>query len=608
MKESLKIQPHHLERGAYLYIRQSSMRQVVENVESTKRQYALRGRAFALGWHDEQMIVIDNEQGESGASAAWRAGFQRLVTEVGMGQAGIVMGLEVSRLARNNADWHRLLEICALTDTLILDEDGVYDPTTFNGRLLLGLKVKMSEAELNVIKARLRRGILNKVRRGEYRCVLQTGLIYDQSGNVTFDPDSQIRETFIHFFDTFSRVGSACQTVKAFRKEGLLFPSRLRNSETTVFRPLTASTAIRVLNNPRFAGAYAYGRRRYRRALDGKRTLQRRDQDDWLACIPDAHPGYISWELFQENLKVLKTNGQGYEVARASPPREGTALLQGRAVCGRCGKHFRIRYASRRGRLEAWYICDRAHGYRGEPSCQSIAGPPIDKAIGMLIGEQMTPAAVELALEIRREIEARHEEADRLRRRAIDRAQIEADLAHRRFMLVDPNNRLVADTLEGEWNEKLRVLAKAREDRERARERDQFILDEAVRERLIAMTVDFNKLWADPDTPNRERKRLLAHIIEDVTLIKMPAEGTTKVHIRFKGGKTQTLTTTNPKSSAQQVKTQPSIVELVDKLLDKLTYPEIAELLNQQGYLPGGSARRGRGRCPLHCLAGCLSR
>ncbi len=594
MKESLKVQPHHLERSAYLYIRQSSMRQVLENVESAKRQYALRGRAIALGWRDEQIIVIDSDQGESGASAAWREGFQRLVSDVGMGRAGIVMGLEVSRLARNNADWQRLLEICALADTLILDEDGVYDPTSFNDRLLLGLKGTMSEAELHMIKARLRGGILNKVRRGEYHCTLPTGLIYDQSGNVTLDPDSQVRETIVHFFETFSRVGSACQTVKVFRKEGLLFPSRLRNSETTVFRPLTASTAIRVLNNPRFAGVYSYGRRRYRRAIDGKRTLQRRDQDDWLACIPDAHPGYISWERFQENLKVLKTNGQGYEVARASPPREGMALLQGRAVCGRCGKHFRIRYASRRGRLEAWYICDRAHGYRGEPNCQSIAGPPIDKAIGMLIGEQMTPAAVELALEIRREIEARHEEAERLRRRAIDRAQIEADLAQRRFMLVDPNNRLVADTLEGEWNEKLRVLSKAREDRERAREQDQFILDEAVRERLIAMTVDFNKLWVDPDTPNRERKRLLAHIIEDVTLIKMPAEGTTKVHIRFKGGKIQTLTIMSPKSSAQQVKTQPGIVELVDRFLDKHIYSEIAELLNQQGYSPGGSARRGR--------------
>ena len=365
MNESLKVQPHHLDRAAYLYVRQSSMRQVVENIESTKRQYALRERAIALGWRDEQIIVIDNDQGESGASAAWREGFQRLVSDVGMGHAGIVMGLEVSRLARNNADWHRLLEICALADTLILDEDGVYDPANFNDRLLLGLKGTMSEAELHVLKARLRGGILNKVRRGEYRCPLPTGLVYDEAGNVALDPDSQIRETIAHFFETFSRVGSACQTVKAFRKEGLRFPSRLHNSDTVVFRPLTASTAIRMLNNPRYAGAYAYGRRLYRRALDGKKQVQRkRDCGDWLACIPNAHPGYISWEQFQENLKLLENNGRGYELARASPPREGAALLQGRAVCGRCGRHFRVRYADRRGRLEAWYVCDRAHGAR----------------------------------------------------------------------------------------------------------------------------------------------------------------------------------------------------------------------------------------------------
>ena len=209
MNESLKVQPHHLERGAYLYVRQSSMRQVIENIESTKRQYALRGRAIALGWRDDQIIVIDNDQGESGASAVWREGFQRLVTDVGMGQAGIVMGLEVSRLARNNADWHRLLEICALADTLILDEDGVYDPANFNDRLLLGLKGTMSEAELHVLKARLRGGILNKVRRGEYRCPLPTGFVYDEAGNVVLDPDAQIQETITYFFETFARVGSA---------------------------------------------------------------------------------------------------------------------------------------------------------------------------------------------------------------------------------------------------------------------------------------------------------------------------------------------------------------------------------------------------------------
>ena len=229
---------------------------------------------------------------------------------------------------------------------------------------------------------------------------------------------------------------------------------------------------MRTLNNPRYAGAYVYGRRRYRRTADGRKKIQRKRALRGVARVhPDAHPGYISWERFQENLNILETNGRGYEVARASPPREGAALLQGRAVCGRCGRHFRVRYATRRGRQEAWYVCDRAHGARGEPNCQSIAGPPIDEAIGALIAEQMTPAAVELALDIRREIEARHDEADQLRCRAIERAQIDADLAQRRFMLVDPNNRLVADTLEREWNDKLRALAQAREEREQARQR-----------------------------------------------------------------------------------------------------------------------------------------
>jgi len=595
MNESLKVQPHHLERGAYLYVRQSSMRQVIENIESTKRQYALRGRAVALGWRDDQIIVIDNDQGESGASAAWREGFQRLVTDVGMGHAGIVMGLEVSRLARNNADWHRLLEICALADTLILDEDGVYDPASFNDRLLLGLKGTMSEAELHVLKARLRGGILNKARRGEYRCPLPTGFVYDEAGNVVLDPDVQIRETIAYFFETFSRVGSASQTVKAFRNEGLLCPSRLRVGDTVVFRPLTAWTATRMLNNPRYAGAYAYGRRQYRRALDGKKQVQRqREFGDWLACIPNAHPGYISWERFQENLKILESNGRAYELARASPPREGAALLQGRAICGRCGRHFRVRYATRRGRQEAWYVCDRGHTARGELNCQSIAGAPIDEAVGSLVAEEMTPAAVELAIEIRREVEARCEEADQLRCRAIERAQIEADLAQRRFMLVDPSNRLVADTLEREWNKKLRALADTQEERERARQQDHVVLDEAVRQRLVAMSTDFRKLWDDPDTANRDRKRLLAYIIEDATLIKIPAEGITKIHVRFKGGRTKTLAARNPKSSAQQIKTQPEVVHLVDQLLNHHVYSEIAAILNERGFRPGAAARPGR--------------
>jgi DNA invertase Pin-like site-specific DNA recombinase len=551
-------------------------------------------RATALGWSDDRVIVIDSDQGESGASAAWREGFQRLVSDVGMGRAGIVMGLEVSRLARNNADWHRLLEICALADTLILDEDGVYDPSNFNDRLVLGLKGTMSEAELHVLKARLRGGILNKVRRGEYRCTLPTGFVYDDAGNVALDPDSQVRESIAYFFETFARVGSACQTVKVFKKEGLQFPSRLRNSDTTIFKPLTASTTMRMLHNPRYAGAYAYGRRRYRRTVTGKKVQREHACENWLACIPDAHAGYISWDRFQENLKMLEANGRSYQLARSSPPREGDAVLQGCAVCGRCGRHMRVRYAARRGGLEAWYVCDRAQGANAEPNCQSIAAAAVDAAIGALVVETMTPTAVELALDIHNEIVARQDEADQLRRRAIEKAKFEADLAQRRFMLVDPCNRLVADTLEAEWNKKLRTLADAREDLERAKHEGQRLLGDAIHEKLVRMTTDFKTLWADPGTPNRERKRMLSHIIEDATLIKLPAQGTTRVHVRFKGGRTETVTALNPKSSAQQVKTAPEIVQLVDKLLDDHIYSEIADLLNGQGMRPGGSARPGR--------------
>jgi hypothetical protein len=238
-----------------------------------------------------------------------------------------------------------------------------------------------------------------------------------------------------------------------------------------------------------------------------------------------------------------------------------------------------VRYVARRGGLESWYVCDRADGTGGEPYCQSIAGPPIDHAVGMLVAEKMTPAAIELVLEIRREIETRQEEADQLRGRAVERAQIDADLAQRRFMKVDPNNRLVADALEANWNDRLRTLAAAREERERGRQADSVVLDDVVRARLIAMAADFKQVWTDQTTPNRERKRLLAHVVEDATLVKHADDGTTQIHVRFKGGSVATLTTENPKSSAQQVKTPTTIVELVDQLLDDHVYAEIADLV-----------------------------
>ncbi len=598
MSHGTKVQPHHLKRDAYLYVRQSSMRQVLENTESGQRQYALRSRATAMGWADDSIVVIDSDQGESGSSAAWREGFKRLVADVGMGKAGMVMGLEVSRLARNNADWHRLLEICALSDTLILDEDGVYDPANFNDRLLLGLKGTMSEAELHVLKARLRGGVLSKARRGEYRCRLPVGLIYDPSADVVLDPDAQVRETIQHFFETFERVGSAHRTVRVFREEGLLFPARLRprgGPTTLIFQPLTLSTAVQVLHNPRYAGTYAYGRRRYRRMPDGKTVVQNLDPSEWTACIPDAHPGYITWEQHQENLRTLARNSAGYGHAGQGPPREGAALLQGKCVCGRCGKRMRVKYLARRGRTDVWYLCWRAAADRAAPCCQSIAGRLLDEAVGALVGEIVTPAAIELAIEVRRELEERVEQSERLRYRGVQRAEEEAELARRRFMMVNPGNRLVADSLEADWNNKLRSLAAAKEEHERHQDLHRGGLDQGSLERLNTLATDFQQLWNDPATPARERKRMLAHIIEDVTLLKLPDEGITKAHVRFKGGRTETITTANPKPGAEQVRTPSAVVAAIDELLDDHIYEEIAEVLNSRGFKPGGSARTGCG-------------
>src|ERR1700731_4778539 len=280
-----KVKTTHLKRNAYLYIRQSSLRQVFENSESTKRQYALRQKAVALGWPEDRIIVLDSDLGQSGASAVDREGFQQLVTEVGLGRAGIVMGLEVSRLARNSTDWHRLLEICALTDTLILDEDGIYDPRHFNDRLLLGLKGAMSEAELHVIRARLQGGIWNKARRGELQCPLPVGLVYNSEGRPILDPDKQVQESMRFFFDAFRRTGSACAVVKAFRQKQLLFPRRLKkgpNKGELLWAELIHSRALYILHNPRYAGAFVYGRNRTRARPDGSTTYTKVPRENWI--------------------------------------------------------------------------------------------------------------------------------------------------------------------------------------------------------------------------------------------------------------------------------------------------------------------------------------
>jgi len=584
-----KITARHLKRSAYLYVRQSTVRQVFENTESTERQYALRQRAVALGWPNDRVIVIDTDLGKSGASAVEREGFQKLVAEVGMGRAGIVMGLEVSRLARNSADWHRLIEICALTDTLILDEDGIYDPAHFNDRLLLGLKGTMSEAELHVLRARLRGGLLNKARRGELRCRLPVGLIYDTSECVVLDPDQQVQQAVRLLFATYARTGAVCATIKHFRKEGLLFPTRLASGPRKgelVWGPLSLGRAADALHNPWYAGAYVYGRGRWRKQPDGRIRYERLPKSEWHTLILDHHPGYVSWEEYERIEQRLQENAKALGWGRCQgPPREGPALLQGRLVCGLCGSRMQVQYNTRRGgKLITNYVCAGRGRLFGDPQCQSILGTEIDAAVGELLVEAVTPMAIELALTVQQEITARIDETDRLRRRQVERAQYEADCARQRYMQVDPANRLVADTLEADWNVKLRAVDEAKESYQRQRVTDRFVVNEQERERILALTTDFPRVWRAETTPQRERKRMLALIIEDVTLIK---QREITVAVRFRGGATTTLTLPRPLTAQQLRATDPKVRQQIDCLLDEYTDAQVAHVMNERGLRTG---------------------
>jgi DNA invertase Pin-like site-specific DNA recombinase len=581
-----KISATHLERQAYLYVRQSTLRQVLENTESTKRQYALRERAVALGWKAEQVVVIDSDLGQSGADAD-RAGFQRLVAAVGMGEVGVVLGLEVSRLARNSSDWHRLLEICALANTLILDEDGLYDPSHFNDRLLLGMKGTMSEAELHVLRARLIGGQLAKARRGELETPLPVGLVYDAIGKVVLDPDQSVQEALRQFFETFRRTGSATATVRSFRQRELLFPRRVQSGPhkgEVVWGALLHYRALNVLKNPRYAGAFAYGRTEAKKALRGIESRHRLPREQWHTLILDAHPGYITWDEYDENLLRLRANSAAYGPDRkAGPAREGPALLQGLAICGRCGGRMTVRYYTRHGQTIPQYTCQSAGIQRAEPVCQRIMGADVDRAMGELLVESVTPLALEVALAVQDELANRADEADRLRRQQVERARYETELAQRRYLRVDPDNRLVAATLEAEWNTKLRALDAAQDDYERQREADT-LLDAEKRQRVLALATDFPRLWRDPGTPARERKRMARLLIEDVTLQRR--NELLDVHVRFRGGHARSLQLPRPKPLADLRKLDPAIVAEVDRLLDDHTDSEIAEALNAAGHQP----------------------
>ena len=584
-----KVTAAHLSRQAFLYVRQSSLKQVIHNTESAIRQYDLRGKAISLGWAADQVTVIDIDQGHSGASAAGREGFQHLVAEVSLGRAGIVLGLECSRLARNSADWHQLLELCAMTGTLICDEDGLYDPGNFNDRLLLGMKGQLSEAELHFIRARLRGGVLSKARRGELITPLPVGLVYDGAGHVILDPDAAIHGALAHLLAAFEATGSATAVVKAFSAAGLTFPCRHqkgpRKGELD-WRPLQHHMVLRVLHNPRYAGAFTYGRHRHQARPGGSQATTILPRQEWISFIPGAHPGYITLDQYDANLAKLAANAAAHGRDRAAgPPREGPALLQGVIICGRCGTRMTVRYHRRRGTSWPTYLCQRDGIENARRICAAIPGASLDQAAGQLLLATLTPLAVEAALTVTAELEHRAAEADALRAAHVERARYHADLARRRYLAVDPANRLVAGTLEAGWNTALRELGDAQAAYDKAREQHTGTLTPAQQDRIAQLVTDLPAIWNDPATPMRERKRIARLLLTDITVTR--TTDTITAHVRLRGGQHHTLTLPMPKTGPEARRTPPGVVTAIDELLDEHTSGQIAAILNDRGLRSG---------------------
>ncbi|MBI5787682.1 MAG: recombinase zinc beta ribbon domain-containing protein [Candidatus Schekmanbacteria bacterium] len=492
-----------------------------------------------------------------------------------------------AKVAGHHLNWYRLVEYCILTKTLLLDEDGLYDPTDFNDKIVLGMKGTISEMELHMLQARMRGGLLNKARRGELKKSLPVGFVYDEAGRIRLDPDIRVQDALRLFFETFRRISTVCGTVRYFREQGIAFPERglkgPRRQQVSWGR-LKLSGARRILANLHYAGAYFYGSNRLHKYPDGRRRLEPLPREEWVVFIPEAHPGYITYQEFELNKQRLAQHNTRKGVATV---REGTALLQGLAICGRCGGRMAVVYHKYQSGLVPHYVCQPNEPGGGPRICQSLTGRAMDEAVSNLVLAAITPLALEVSLSVQQELEARAQEIDRLRYRQVERAQYEVELAKRRYMQVDPDNRLVAATLEADWNERLCALAAAETAYEQQRQAERFRLDEEKRAQVLALAADFPRLWSNLATPMRERKRVLRLLIEDITLLKLKEQAKIAIQVRFRGGATQRLEIPAAVPFGQTYTTPPAVVAEIDRLLEVHGDEEVARLLNGQGLKSG---------------------
>jgi len=590
MTDPSKIQFTHTQRAAYVYIRQSTPGQVEHNRESTARQYALADRACQLGWPKERVVVIDEDLGLSGSSTDKRSGFARLTSDVALARAGIVLGLEVSRLARNNADWYRLLELCGVTDTLIGDTDGVYHPALFNDRLLLGLKGTMSEAELHILRARLDGGIRNKAARGELRRGLPVGFVWGESdGEVLFHPDEAVTGAIRTVFERFAEFGSARRVWLWFRSEGLSFP--LQQAPAGQPGPIRwvapAYTALHhILTNPVYAGSYAYGKSRCERYVDEHGVVKKRMRhlpiEQWPVLIPDHHPGFIDWATFQANQARLDSNTRPQPHQSGGAVREGSALLQGVATCGHCGRRLHTHYRGRNS--TPGYHCSGKDLVNGRGVyCLTIGGLAIEQAVVNAFLEAVTPAAVEAMRLTVEQLQADHDAALSQWRLEMERTRYEAERAERRYRTVEPENRLVARGLETEWENRLRDLAVAEAElRRREQPRPSTLSPEQLKQIQI-LGSDIRQVWAATTTADRDRKELLRTLLEEVVLNLKRAEGMAHLTLRWRGGAITLLDVPVPRFRPMGPRTDEDTISLLGRLA--ALYPDevIAGILNRQG-------------------------
>lgn len=584
-----KIRPDHLRRHAVVYVRQSSAHQVRGNRESSGRQYGLVERAKALGWAAKFVQTIDEDQGRSGASSAHRHGFKKLLAEIGAGQVGVVLALEASRLARSSADWHRLVEICVVTQTLLADETSVYDPRDPNDRLLLGVKGTISEAELFTLRCRLHEGRWNKARRGELSRPLPIGYLRADSGKVTKDPDRQVQSRLNYIFRLFAKHKVARRVVVQLMQEKLKIPAQIwggpRHGGVTWKTP-DQRDVIRMLHNPVYAGAYAYGMAEYdafdRSPTNGQAKARRRPLDQWPVCLQNVYPAYITWEQFMQNQKTLRSNW--YRQESQGAPRRGKALLQGISYCGRCGeKMSTLHYSAKENRSPA-YACYHDYRQHGGATCQCVVATGVDENVAQLFLEAMTAANVEIALHALEQLQRDRHESAKQWDLQLQRADYEVDLARRCYEAADPENRMVTDELEKRWEQALRHRCQLEREREEFERRQPTSICDSDRQRIKELSSNLSQVWHAKTTSMEDRKTLLRFLVRRVHLDGVTEKGRIRIDVEWHTGAHTKTTIDRLPVGAWAPKTPPEAERRIQRLLSEHDYASTAAVLNAEGF------------------------